>query len=464
MPNKVQQRKRQWHRRQRSRKEGEDGGVNTKGLSPSAKEAAVREKWNQAIATFFEHRQKNLKGIPTMEMFSGSQRPYFGTTRPLPEMVGETDRELNGIKEEILLLKNDVLFGYLPKDLAVTKFQELKDRTATKSEQLQADFNEYFDLLENAEHIAERTELDRKYQMYLANYASKRSVLPWKSPEERVRLLKDMAGLVVLMHENRAEHRQLSFSTVEFLEEDVDQVEEDGIHNEEGRVEVVAEEMGGLAGEAWGGEEDGPFFREDNPRDQPQTLEKICVEWHVHNPELFEKTTHRKFVEPPDKAGKCREGKKDPEDKDADDKETKESEKAKRKKDEEDKISSAYGDSSVEGAEGVLSGDWVEDITDVDDKDIRTRNGEGDAATSLDLSVAPPASAPTKQVKVSVVDVAKGGVMKTEDDEEEEKKKKDATKKEAKEKEKARKKTKTLRFMRHLIEQRKKANRTSRIK
>ena len=93
-------------------------------------------------------RSKSGKnGKPTLDMFGAAQRPYFGTTRTLQQLVAETDRELNDIKQEILLLKNDVLFGYLPKDLAVKKFQELKERAGAKTVQLQQDYNEYFDVL-----------------------------------------------------------------------------------------------------------------------------------------------------------------------------------------------------------------------------------------------------------------------------------------------------------------------------
>jgi hypothetical protein len=348
MPNKIQQRQSQWRRRLQSRKTGEDGG-----LGASASETAIRDKWSKCIGTFFEDRQKNTKKV-TMELFSAAQRPYFGTTQQLPVMIATVDRELNDIKQEILYLKNDVLFGYLPKDLAVSKFQELKERATEKAMQLQTDYNEYFDLLENVEHIAHKRLLDRQYQMYLATYRTKQQAWKWKTDEKEKRvLLKDMAGLVVLMQENRAAHRNLAFSNIEFVVTD----EEDGDHGR--RMEQEFEET----------EKDEELnAAEKEEGKKQQRTESICVCWNEYDSDLFEKTTDRKFLKPPSKkrskkAGGEENGKEDEE------------------KEEEDKTrldhKTKSGDANTDEMEGgVLSGDWIEDIEGMeDDKEEKEEGG-----------------------------------------------------------------------------------------
>lgn len=215
------------------------------------------DRWYANMLLFYETRQKKRK--QSLDLFSARNQPCFGTTLQLPDMIAATDKELSDVREQILRLKNDVLFGYLSKEQAVEAFRELKDRALEKSGTLHSDYNEYFDLLENAETISQGRTLQRQMQMYLSQYDAKRQTLKWRTQQERRQVLRDMAGLVALMDVNREKARGLRWAATELVVE-----AEENEPLAEG--DVIAASSGAYA-----------------------------MKWTVRDTDMFEKTLGRKF-------------------------------------------------------------------------------------------------------------------------------------------------------------------------
>ena len=143
-----------------------------------------------------------------------------GITFDLNDMLNEDELALSTFKKDIIIDKNDLLFGYITSDEAVTKFDEIKENVASTTNLYEYALQNYNNIVNNSE----KKEALNKQQIELyENVNTFKSIIKEYKQTENTQLVNDAVDLYVhtmIPKMKDIMKKKYSYSGVEYNKDD----------------------------------------------------------------------------------------------------------------------------------------------------------------------------------------------------------------------------------------------------
>ena len=143
-----------------------------------------------------------------------------GITFDLNDMLNEDEISLSKFKKEIIIDKNDLLFGYITSGVAVAKFDQIKENVASTTNLYEYALQNYNNIVNNPE---KKEALDKQQIELYENVNTFKSIIKEYKQTENTQLVNDAVDLYVhtmIPKLKEIMKKKYSYSGVEYNEDD----------------------------------------------------------------------------------------------------------------------------------------------------------------------------------------------------------------------------------------------------
>jgi hypothetical protein len=143
-----------------------------------------------------------------------------GITFDMNDMLNEDEIALSKFKKEIIIDKNDLLFGYITSDEAVNKFDQIKENVASTTNLYEYALQNYNNIVNNPE---KKDALDKQQIELYENVNTFKSIIKEYKQTENTQLVNDAVDLYVhtmIPKLKEIMKKKYSYSGVEYNEDD----------------------------------------------------------------------------------------------------------------------------------------------------------------------------------------------------------------------------------------------------
>jgi len=143
-----------------------------------------------------------------------------GITFDLNDMLNEDELALSTFKKDIIIDKNDLLFGYITSDEAVNKFDEIKENVASTTNLYEYALQNYNNIVNNSE---KKEALNKQEIELYENVNTFKSIIKEYKQTENTQLVNDAVDLYVhtmIPKMKDIMKKKYSYSGVEYNEDD----------------------------------------------------------------------------------------------------------------------------------------------------------------------------------------------------------------------------------------------------
>ena len=144
----------------------------------------------------------------------------LGLVENIRDNLESDENSLNEYKREVIVDKNDLLFGYINAEEAVERFDKIKEKVAEFTKVYEFTLQTYLNVVDNEEKKAELKDLQLEFYNYLDNFNS--MVNQYKSTQN-TQLIIDAVDLYVNTMNPRANEimkKKYAYNNVEYNEDD----------------------------------------------------------------------------------------------------------------------------------------------------------------------------------------------------------------------------------------------------
>jgi hypothetical protein len=136
-----------------------------------------------------------------VELFEKVQRgeKTFGEWKLINDEMEESEKRIEDMKQEIIFLKNNVLYSYIDKEKAIKRFVEVKTELLQENEKLKATYDDYFTNVEIIEKETETLKLSKLYNENLIVYKNKMKIALVSDTKKRQQLIKECVKLSIFL-------------------------------------------------------------------------------------------------------------------------------------------------------------------------------------------------------------------------------------------------------------------------
>tara|TARA_B110000967_G_C18894341_1_gene569515 strand:+ start:1981 stop:2886 length:906 start_codon:yes stop_codon:yes gene_type:complete len=143
------------------------------------------------VGTIFENGENRLTAIcgDKTKPCNLDIKIHRGAYIPLEELMNVFQKGVNDLKEEIIAVKLDLLFGYEKEAQVLEKFKKLKDELSKDLEDVMEYKTQY---IEKMYRLDNKTELDAKMRTFYNNVSAIKSTIEEFNETGKIQLIKDM--------------------------------------------------------------------------------------------------------------------------------------------------------------------------------------------------------------------------------------------------------------------------------
>ena len=143
------------------------------------------------VGTIFENGENRLTAIcgDKTKPCNLDIKIHRGAYIPLEELMNVFQKGVNDLKEEIIAVKLDLLFGYEKEAQVLEKFKKLKDELSNDLEDVMEYKTQY---IEKMYRLDNKTELDAKMRTFYNNVSAIKSTIEEFNETGKIQLIKDM--------------------------------------------------------------------------------------------------------------------------------------------------------------------------------------------------------------------------------------------------------------------------------
>ena len=138
----------------------------------------------------------------------------------LNDMLNDDEISMLRYKKDIIIDKNDLLFGYIPTHIAVKKFDMLKEKITSTTNIYETALQAYTDIVDNPQKKEALHKLQTEFYANIVNY---KSIIEQYKRSENTQLVNDAVELYIntmLPKSNEIMKKKYSYNAVEYNEDD----------------------------------------------------------------------------------------------------------------------------------------------------------------------------------------------------------------------------------------------------
>jgi|LauGreSuBDMM15SN_2_FD.fasta_scaffold10330_3 hypothetical protein len=182
----------------------------------------VVEKKNmkEMINAFYKWKQnmKNKKGKHSSVMLKIHKKKLnFGVWKHIEDEIRDSEKAIEKLKRRIIILKNEVLYGYIEKDKAITEYTTLRTNIVDESERLKLMYDYYIENVDNLENEMEVQKLQKEYNENLISLKNKMKLSSSSNdePSKRKQIVTEMVQLSMFLTNLSNTIRAVKYPTIE---------------------------------------------------------------------------------------------------------------------------------------------------------------------------------------------------------------------------------------------------------
>jgi hypothetical protein len=175
------------------------------------------------IVEYYNNRKKTksqkTKSIDNSDLYDKLDKNilHFGKVSHIKEDIRVIEDSIEKLKLDIISLKNNVLYKYITKDVAVKMFEELKDNLISQNESLKPLYEYYFAHVENIETVYEIEKLEKIYDENYIYYMNKMRIAAISDTKKKDKLISEAVQLSVFLSQMSMDIRKLKYDNI-FIE------------------------------------------------------------------------------------------------------------------------------------------------------------------------------------------------------------------------------------------------------
>lgn len=146
-------------------------------------------------------KSKGNKDEDNVELFKkiSKKEKTFGDWKLINSEMESSEKRIELMKEEIIFLKNNVLYSYIDKEKAIKRFVEVKNLLLEENEILKEAYDYYFTNVEIIERETETLKLNKLYNENLIVYKNKMKIALVSDSKKRQQLIKECVKLSMFL-------------------------------------------------------------------------------------------------------------------------------------------------------------------------------------------------------------------------------------------------------------------------